>query len=137
MRFLVDANIISEPTRAMPNPRVLAWLEAHQSACAVNPIILGEIEYGILLLPAGPRRRRLLQWFEDAIRALDVIDLDAATAAEWARLLAALRRKGRAMPINDSLIAASARQHGLTVATRNVADYRHARVAVVNPFGES
>jgi predicted nucleic acid-binding protein len=48
--------------------------------------------------------------------------------------LAELRRKGRAMPIKDSLIAASARQHDMTIATRNVDDYRFAGVRIVNPF---
>ena len=100
----------------------------------INPIILGELEYGILLLPAGRKRTRLHQWFVGGARQLNVVALDAATAARWAQLLAELRRKGRAMPIKDSLIAATARQHGVTIATRNTTDYRHAGVTVVNPF---
>lgn len=63
-----------------------------------------------------------------------VLDMDATTAAEWAGLLADLRRKGRAMPVKDSLIAATARQHGLTVATRNISDYSNAGVKLINPF---
>jgi toxin FitB len=63
-----------------------------------------------------------------------VDDLDAGTARIWAGLLAELKRAGRAMPVKDSLIAATARQHRLTVATRNVGDYRHSGVAIVNPF---
>jgi toxin FitB len=134
VKFLVDANVVSEPTKQQPNPRAVDWLERHKPDCAVNPIVLGEIQYGILLLPAGRRRRALLQWFDDAIRAIHVIDVDAKTAIEWAGLLAELRRKGREMPVKDSLVAATARQYGLAMATRNVADYRHAGVKIVNPF---
>jgi toxin FitB len=49
-------------------------------------------------------------------------------------MLAALSRQGRSMPVTDSLIAATARQYDLTVATRNTRDYRHAGVRLVNPF---
>jgi predicted nucleic acid-binding protein len=65
---------------------------------------------------------------------LNVVDLDRATTATWATLLAELKRKGRAMPIKDSLVAASARQHGLTVATANTAHFRFAGAPLVNPF---
>jgi hypothetical protein len=63
-----------------------------------------------------------------------VVAFDGETASNWSRLLAELHRKGRAMPIKDSLIAASARQHRLTVATRNVTDYKYAGVSLANPF---
>jgi len=132
--YLVDANILSEPTKAHPTPCVVEWLRRKERSVVVNPIILGELESGILRLPAGRRRTRLRQWFADAVAGLPVLDIDADTAGVWAELLAELNRKGRAMPLKDSLIAATARQHDLTVATRNISDYRHAGVALVNPF---
>jgi len=64
------------------------------------------------------------------------LEFDAATASAWARLLARLKKNGLAMPVKDSQIAATALLHGLTVATRNVADYRNAGVSVVNPFSD-
>jgi predicted nucleic acid-binding protein len=134
VKFLVDANVVSEPTKLRPNSGAVEWLANHKKDSAVNPIILGEIHFGILLLPAGRRRRALLEWFDDAIRALRVIEMDAQTAAEWAALLAELRRKGLEMPVKDSLVAATARQHKLSVVTRNVADYRHAGVKLIDPF---
>ena len=133
MKLLVDANVLSEPTRPQPAPSVVDWLREHERELAVNPVILGELEYGILLLPAGRRRTRLQEWFA-GVKRLRVLDLDAGTASVWAGLLAELKHRGRAMPVKDSLIAATARQHGYTVATRNVDDYRHASVALVNPF---
>ena len=134
LKYLVDANVLSEPTKPTPNASALAWLRRHERDLAVSPIILGELEYGILILPAGRRRSRLEQWFSAGVPRLHVLDFDTVTANAWANLLARLKRKGRAMPIKDSLIAATALAHKLTVATRNIADFRSARVAVENPF---
>lgn len=134
MKYLADANVLSEPTKPVPDSRVVGWLRQHERDLAVNPIVLGELEYGILLLPASRRRARLEQWFSLAVQRLRVLDFDAATAAAWARLLARLKKKGHAMPIKGSLIAASALAHGLTVATRNTHDFRNAGVQVENPF---
>lgn len=110
------------------------WLRRHERDLAVNPIVLGELEYGILVLPAGRRRTRLERWFTEGVQRLRILDFDAATAAVWAGLLARLKKKGNAMPIKDSLIAASALEHGLIVATRNTSDFRNAGVAMQNPF---
>lgn len=134
MDYLVDANVLSEPTKPRPAPRAVEWLRWHEQSVVVNPIILGELESGILLLPPGRRRSSLESWLADSIKGLPVLDLDADTATIWAKLLAELRHKGRAMSVKDSLIAATARQYGLTVVTRNTSDFRHAGVAVVNPF---
>jgi hypothetical protein len=134
VKYLVDANVLSEPTRPRPAAAVIVWLGENDREIAVNPIILGELAYGILLLPASRRRKRLEEWFARGRDALQVLDMDAETADAWAHLLADLKRKGRAMPFKDSLIAATARQHGLTVVTRNTTNYRHAGVALVNPF---
>jgi len=137
VKYLVDADVLSEATKPAPSQPVVNWLRKFDRDLAVNPIILGELEYGILLLPAVRRRKNLLDWFEGGIGQLNVIELDAATATVWAKLLADLKRKGRAMPIKDSLIAATAKQHGLTVVTGNATDFRHAGVPIINPFKQS
>ena len=62
------------------------------------------------------------------------MDMDFQTGEVWAELLATLKRMGRAMSLMDSLIAATALQYQLTVATRNLGDYRYAGVEVVDPF---
>jgi len=132
--YLVDANVLSEPTRPGPNVRVVEWLRKNERDLVVDPIIVGEIRFGIHLLAAGRRRQRLEQWLEDGVTRLHCLAWDLATGRRWARLLADLRAAGQSMPIKDSLIAATALAHGLTVVTRNARDFRKARVKVVDPF---
>jgi toxin FitB len=133
--YLVDANVLSEPTKPVPDVGVVEWLRKHERDLAVDPFVLGEVRFGILLLPRGKRRARLEQWFETGIRRLQCVPWEAETGLRWARLLADLRRSGRAMPIKDSLIAATALVHGLIVATRNRGHFQMAGVKIVDPFG--
>lgn len=137
MRFLVDANVLSEATRPVPSPKVVAWLRRHEHELAVDPIILGEIRYGILLLPAGRRRRVLDLWFEEGIRQIVCLPWEPATGLRWAQLLASLRASGQTMPVKDSMIAATALTHGLDMVTRNDKDFVKTGLSVVNPFEES
>jgi predicted nucleic acid-binding protein len=132
--FLVDANVLSEATRPEPDPRVLSWLARHEREIAVDPIILGEIRFGILLLPTGKRRARLERWFEEGVERIHCIAWEGATGLRWAQLLAELRTSGRSMPIKDSLIAATALLHGLPLATLNRRDFEKARVEIIDPF---
>ena len=135
MKFLVDANVLSEPTKAVPDPNVVEWLRQHESDLAIDPIVLGEVRFGILLLPRGKRRSRLERWFDAGVRKLHCLAWEAESGLRWAELLASLRASARAMPIKDSLIASTALVHGLAVVTRNRADFEKAGVRVVNPFG--
>jgi predicted nucleic acid-binding protein len=132
--YLVDANVLSEPTRAEPSTRVTQWLRRHERVIAVDPIIIGEIRFGILLLPRGKRRSRLERWFDEGVGRLKCLPWDAAAGLRWAELLADLRKTGRAVPVKDSLIAATALLHGLTVVTRNSSDFGATGVKVLNPF---
>lgn len=132
--YLVDANVLSEATKPDPAPQVVRWLRDHEREIVVDPIILGELRFGILVLPVGARRQRLEQWFDDGARKLQCLAWNAEVGTRWAQLLADLRATGRAMPLKDSLIAATALHHGVTLATRNVADFANAGVSHVNPF---
>ena len=133
--YLVDANVLSEPTKASPDTRVIEWLRRNEREIAIDPIILGEIRFGILLLPRGRRRAKLEKWFDEGARRLQCLPWEAEAGLRWAELLARLRASGRAMPIKDSLIAATAIVHGLVVVTRNRTDFEKAGVKVIDPFG--
>lgn len=136
MKYLVDANVLSEATRSLPDPTVLEWLRRHERELAVDPIVLGEIRFGIFLLPAGARRRRLERWFDEGVARVRCLPWDAPTGLRWAKLLAELRKAGRSLPIKDSMIAATALVHGLTVATRNGRDFARVGVKVTDPFAD-
>ena len=116
MTYLVDVHVLSEPTRPAP-------------------IILGELQAGILALPPGRKRTQLGRWFAEVVEAVECLPWDAAVSRCWAELVVESKRKGRVLPLLDSLIGATARAHGLTVVTRNVQHFREAGVKVVNPFG--
>jgi predicted nucleic acid-binding protein len=136
-RYLVDANVLSEATKPAPDQRVIDWLGHTEPELAVDPVILGEIRFGILLLPHGRRRSRLERWFEDGVQKLQCIPWETSTGLRWAELLATLRAEGRAMPIKDSFIAATAVAHDLAVVTLNLRDFDAAGVVVVDPVAES
>jgi predicted nucleic acid-binding protein len=135
--FLVDTDVLSEAIKRKVDEAVVRWLRSHRAELVINPIILGEVRMGILLLPRSKRRERLLDWYTTTVEKIAVITFDSYSGLVWAELSADLWKKGRVMPIKDSLIAATARQHGLTIATRNTEDYKHAGVKLVNPFGSS
>lgn len=132
--YLVDANVLSEATKPAPDTRAVDWLRRHERDIVVDPIILGEIRFGILLLPIGRRRRRLERWFDEGVSRIGCLPWDVAVGLRWARLLADLRAAGRSMPIKDSFVAATALAHDLAIVTRNRRDFENAGVRLVDPF---
>jgi toxin FitB len=134
VKYLVDANVLSEPTKPVPDARVVEWLRHNERGIAVDPVILGELRFGILVLPRGRKRTGLERWFNTGVRRLQCLTWDAETGLRWAQLIAGLRLSGRAMPIKDSFIAATALLHDLIVATRNRTDFEKAGVRIVDPF---
>lgn len=133
MKHLVDANVLSEATKPQPDPRVIEWLRRNERSIVVDPVILGEVRFGILLLSRGARRAKLERWFEDGVRRIQCLPWDSTVGMRWAQLLADLRRRGRPMSIKDSLIAASALAHDLALVTLNRRDFEPARVQLVDP----
>ena len=134
MTYLVDANVLSEPTKPAPSRKVIDWLSANERNLVVDAIILGELSIGILALPRGRKRRQLEQWFEALVQTIDCLPWDAAISRRWARLVVDVKQKGETMPLLDGMIAATALQHDLTIATRNVRDFEKAGLRPLNPF---
>jgi toxin FitB len=133
LKHLVDANVLSEATKPEPNPRVVEWLRRNERSIVVDPVILGEVRFGILLLARGARRSKLERWFEEGVGRIQCLPWDSTVGLHWAQLLADLRRRGRPMSIKDSLIAASALTHDLTLVTLNQRDFKPAQVKLADP----
>ena len=134
MTYLVDANVLSEPTKPVPNNKVINWLTANEGNLVVDSIIVGELCVGILALPRGRKRTKLEDWFDDVVQTIDCLPWDATISRRWAKLVVDLKQKGDKLPLLDSMIAATALQHDLTVATRNTRDFNKTDVQVLNPF---
>lgn len=133
MKHLVDANVLSEVTKPEPDPRVVEWLRRNEHSIVVDPVILGEVRFGILLLARGARRSKLERWFEEGVGRIQCVPWDSTVGLRWAQLRADLRRRGRPMSVKDSLIAASALSHDLTLVTLNQRDFKPAQVKLADP----
>ena len=106
-------------------------------ALFVSALSLGEIRKGVQKLPSGPRREQIAAWLESELPAWfedRVVAIDAEVADEWGRLVA---RPINTLPVIDSLIAASALRHRLSVVTRNGVDFERTGVSIVNPWHDA
>ena len=138
MKYLLDRNVIAETEKEerFQNPACISWLRSHRSNLYTSPIVLGEKEKGIELLPEGRNKRALRVWFERFLEdcAYSVIPIDLKVGLKWGQIEAAAKRQGINKSVEDHLIAATALIHGMTVVTENVKDFVHTGVGVLDPF---
>ena len=131
--YLLDTNVVSELRKPRPHGGVVAWLESMDDAqLYLSAVTLGEIQAGIeLTREQDPGRAEEIEaWLELVAGAYNVLPMDAATFRAWARLM---HRKSNTL-YEDAMIAATAKVHGLTVATRNVNGFNALGMEVFNPF---
>lgn len=137
MSYLVDTNVLSELRRKQPQAQVVAWFAARPpQSLYLSVLTLGEIRKGIERLGDPVRQQPLLDWLEVGLPNYflgRLLVVDAHTADRWGRLLGSA---GRPLPAVDSLLAATALQHDLTLVTRNTADFEGTGVRLINPWNE-
>lgn len=137
MKYLLDTCVLSEVVKPRPEPRVLAWINARQETeLHVAAMTLAELQRGIARLPASRRKSELALWLEQlrlsfAGRALA---FTPATATYWGEMCAQVEAGGRTLAAFDSIIAATAVEHGLVLVTRNERDFAVAPLVICNPW---
>ena len=137
--FLLDTNVLSEfNRRGQPNQRVKQWLEAaNTDSLYASVLTLGEIRFGVEILPPSQRRTQLEQWLDRDLPEWfegRILPVDQPIADRWGLLRAQAQMKGRPLSIIDALLAATALEHDLTIVSRNMSDFAVVGLAVVNPW---
>ena len=131
--YLVDTNVVSELRRPRPHPAVVHWVEeTPPDALFISAVTVGEIQSGIeITREQDPAKAdELEEWLAQLIASHEVLPMDAEFFREWGRI----KHKRSGTLIVDAMIAATAMVRGLTVATRNVSDFRALGVEVFDPF---
>lgn len=131
--YLLDTNVVSELRRPKPHGAVLGWFEGlEDTTLHLSAVTIGEIQAGIEITRAHDETKasEIEAWLEMVASAYNVLPMDARTFRAWARLM---HRRSDTV-YEDAMIAATAKVHGLTVVTRNVADFEPFDVPLLNPF---
>ncbi len=135
MKNLLDTCVIAEYQKPVPDAKVMNWLGSQiEESLFLSVLTIGEIEKGIAKLPASKRKNNLEAFLGNLVTRFDrrVLYLDTTTLRRWGRLTGSLEKKGRVLPIIDSLLAATALEYDLTIITRNTADFTGTGVRVLN-----
>jgi hypothetical protein len=137
LSYLIDTNVISELKRKTPDPSVTAWFaERPARSLYISVLTLGEVRKGIEQVTNDHRRLTLIDWLETELPLFfngRILNLDAAVADRWGRLIA---QAGRPLPVIDSLLAATALEHDLILVTRNNKDFQNLPVSLFNPWNQ-
>jgi hypothetical protein len=133
--WLVDSDVLSQPAKRRGDRRVIAWLEKEEADCYTSTIVIAQLAYWVRTKQSR-QRESLQKWLRALLDAMEgrVLGFSVAVAHVWAEQQLALDKSGIRMPLADSYIAATARRHGLVIATGNERDYRRPGVKVFNPF---
>jgi toxin FitB len=135
MNFLLDTCVLSEFLKKQPNKDVIDWVsEQFEESLYLSVLTIGEIKKGISRLPDSKRKAELVLWLEGVARRYEgrMLPVSLGTANIWGELKADMEKRGRMLPVIDSLIAATALEHDLTIVTRNVEDFAPAGVNILN-----
>lgn len=134
MTYLLDTNVISELGKRSPDPQVLAWYSSLSSEeIFISALTIGEIRQGVERLRRKDpgQAEQLERWLLGLQRTYrdHIVPIDADAADEWGRI-----NVPDPLPVIDGLLAATAKAHGWTLATRNTADLSRCGAALFNPF---
>ncbi|HYJ83761.1 MAG TPA: type II toxin-antitoxin system VapC family toxin [Allosphingosinicella sp.] len=136
--IVVDTNVLSETSRKRPHSIVVEWLARHRSQLWVPAVVLAELCYGVEKLPRSRQRADLESWLADLRLSFEdhLLPFEEKAAEAHGRLRGRLKRLGKPMNAPDSYVAATALSLGIPVATRNISDFQHAQVKLIDPWSD-
>jgi predicted nucleic acid-binding protein len=138
MSFLLDTNVLCEPTKIRPDSKVLSWFEtADEDGLFLSAVTLAELFRGARRLPLGRRRQQLERWLDEEVTERfggRILPVDIRVAAAWGSVMVEAEAVGRPMNVFDGLIAATAKLHRLTLVTRNTRHFDAVLSDSVNPW---
>jgi toxin FitB len=137
LSWLLDTDVLSQPAKRNGDSHVIAWLQQEKDQCYTSAVAIAQMAFWVRS-KQGRQRAELQQWLTRLIEAMQgrIYGFNVGVAHVWADQEHLLRKGGQQMPIEDSYIAATARKHGLTIATGNDKDFRRPGLKVFNPFKE-
>jgi predicted nucleic acid-binding protein len=139
--YLLDTNVVSELIKPSPDARVAAWIRLTEEAdLHLSVLTFAEIRYGVEKLPQGRRRERLRRWMDaDLADRFEgrILGVDRAIGELWGVIMARGFAVSVRLPVMDTLLAATAEHHGMTMVTRNIRDFARAGVATLDPWSGS
>jgi hypothetical protein len=138
--IVIDTNVASEPLKPQPDARVMAWLASIPPVdLYITAVSVAEMLAGMAVMPDGKRKSGMFDGFERLLARLfqdRILQFDEPAARNYAKLFAAMRAAGRAITLFDCQIAAIAKAHHASLATRDVRPFLDAGLSVVNPWAE-
>lgn len=136
--IVLDTNVLSEPWKAVPDPKAVAWIDAQLvETLYLATITVAELRFGLATMPDGKRRRIYQERLErEVLPAFTgrILSFDLGASQAYADLMARARAAGRAIGRADGYIAATAAAHGMMVATRDTGPFEAAGLTVINPW---
>ncbi|MFL0693554.1 MAG: type II toxin-antitoxin system VapC family toxin [Agrobacterium tumefaciens] len=134
--IFLDTNVVSETFKKEPSEAVIAWLIRHDAELALSSIVIGEMAYGIAKIRDDERAPRLERSLQDWRRrfAGRIYGFDEEAALTYGEIMGDARRRGHPMSAPDGMIAAIAKTKDAALATRNVTDFQHCGLSLINPW---
>ena len=135
MKYLLDTCVLSEFLKKQYNEDVISWVDRQiEETLFLSVLTIGEIRKGVARLPRSKRKTELADWLDDVVVRYNarLLPVTLETAKTWGDLMATLEPRGRVLPLIDSLLAATALEHDLTIVTRNDTDFTLTGAKVLN-----
>lgn len=138
--IILDTNVVSELFKVQPNKAVLSWVTSVSADTAITAITLAKLLAGIETLPVGQRQTQLAHAVSSLVSVYkdtrSILPFDEGAAQEYSRIVATAKKSGRPISTADAQIAAICKLHNAPCATRNIKDFQHIGLELINPWGQ-